>query len=119
MHKRSMDSTNRKLLTIVSLLAFALPAALTHGHAASDHDAEICAGHLSHDGAESVVHSGACPLCLTPRTSETVIPLDESSVPLSPPVLRAAHHGEPCHNPIRPTGDCDKTRAPPAPRRSA
>ncbi|MDP6980261.1 MAG: hypothetical protein QF570_16945 [Myxococcota bacterium] len=116
MNKRSMK---QKLFTVVCLLAFALPAALPHGHAASDHDAEICAGHLDHDGAEGVSHSGACPVCLTARTTEKAAPLDANSTPLPQPVLRIAHHGQPCHNPSRPDGDCDRTRAPPAQPRSA
>jgi len=106
----------RTLLAVVSLLSFMAPAAVPHWHGLNAHEAGVCAGHLNHEGAEEALHAGSCAACSAPRRNEleaTPTYLISWAPPFS---ALLAHHGEPCHNPVRPTGDCEKSRAPPANR---
>lgn len=107
---------NQSLLAIVTLFAFAVPTAVPHLHALSDHAAEICAGHLSHEGAEDACHAGACPTCRTARRGEIEAAFPHEAYFAIPDAKgQLVHHADPCHKPSRPRGDCEKTRAPPFP----
>lgn len=109
-----MKPTKRNLFAIVCLLLISLPAAVPHLHGVGEHEAEICAGHLDHEGADDAAHAGSCSACRFSRRAEVGVPPVVEALPRPETPRLFAHHGEPCRNPIRPDGDCDRTRAPPA-----
>lgn len=61
-----------RVLAVALLLAvFGLGAASPHAHAGGSHESEVCAGHLSHEGAPNVEHGGSCLLCRSSQRSRS------------------------------------------------